>query len=217
MKFMGFLSVILLAAAPVVFAQDGAFAPYVNGAIGFTSNMATSTIGGQGNPTYMVGAGIESSTKPLLLDINGQYTGTNLTGTGYVGQINASGYIKLGGLLVGGGGYWSQLSVNSFNIPTGDTTKEVVNGVLHAAHPLVGGGFQFKHDRVLVNYVLPVGANALPNERVFNVHNEIFLAKAHFRLTQDLAFNSYDLSAVRSFSQARTLADSGSFGVKFVF
>jgi hypothetical protein len=217
LKFMGLLSVLLLGAAPVVLAQNGAFAPYVDAGIGFVSSTATSTVGGQGNPTYTVGAGIESSTKPFLLDVNGQYTGTNLTGSGYVGQINASGYLKLGGLLVGGGGYWSQLSVNSFNIPAGDTTKQVLNGVLHAAHPVVGGGYQFKHDRFLVNYVLPVGANALPNERVFNLHNEIFLANAHFRITQDLTFNSYDLSDVTSYSQLRTLATSGGVGLKLVF
>ena len=92
------------------FAQNGAFAPYVDGAVSVSAANAES-LTSTSNPNFKVGAGIESSTKYLLLDANAQFNSGNLSGFqglvsntgGYTGRVEGSAYYKFfGKVLVGG-------------------------------------------------------------------------------------------------------------------
>jgi hypothetical protein len=200
--FLSFLAaaVLLLVSAVPASAQNGVFAPYVS--VGVSTN-AISTFS---SPSFNAALGIESSSKYVLLDINGNFQSSspiaaikacyenNVTSplcTGYSSGIQGSAYVKVyGAFLVGGGAEWN---VNPATVQTsirGDCAniKTCIAGITSNANPFVGGGFQVKHDRFLVNYVLP-GADSISGEHSFNAHNEIFLAhKTHLRITQDVSF-----------------------------
>ena len=229
MKFLSLAVVALLAVLAFVTpanAQNGVFAPYVNGGVSFTgTGSALST----SNPNYNVGVGIESSSKHLLLDVDAQFNSANLSGVfnsngGYTETVNGSAYYKLHGFLLGGGAFYSN------QIASGTTAIEGLSSFnRNQVRPFVGGGFQFGFDRLLVNYVLPgkdtvAGANTNGlNDRTFNVSNEIFLGKTglrkHLRLTQSLQLTSSNTSLAQEFtgSGLRAAGVTAGAGVKFVF
>lgn len=200
-NFLSFLAlaVMLMLSVSSAKAQNGAFAPYADAGLGYISGQAI----GAGNPTYTLGGGIESSTKYILADVNGQFTGNNLSGNGYIGTASGAAYLKLDKFLVGGGAEWTGITLS--NAKTAIT--------LNGAHPFIGAGIQLKRDRFLVNYELPLGPNTLPGESVFNIHNEFFITKsAHLRFTQDLTINSNNASL----HNARTTLETASVGIKLV-
>src|SRR5271170_7909612 len=118
MKFLSLAVVALFVALAFVSpanAQNGAFAPYADANISFTgtgNNVVGVNLTGVSNPNYRVGGGIESSTKHLLLDINGQFDSASFAGIegvfkntgGYTLTATGSAYYKLGGVLLVGGG-----------------------------------------------------------------------------------------------------------------
>jgi hypothetical protein len=186
MKRIILLFAVLALLAGATFAQNGAFAPYATGSV------STSSALGYKNPDFTVGAGIESSTQYLLLDIHGLFDTANLTVTdkGYTGTIQASGYYKFfGHMLAGAGANWSVNTAEATTFIQGTQVRRVIDATRQSAHPFVGGGFQFGKVRVIANYNLP-GKNALTNERIVNVNTEVFATK-HLRLTQDTTINSY--------------------------
>ena len=232
MKFLTFALVALLAAlafSTPANAQNGVFAPYVNAGISMTgTGSALST----SNPDFNVGGGIESSSKHLLLDVNVQFNSANVTSLGniinsqggYSETATGSAYYKLGGFLLGGGAFYSN------QIASGTTAIEGLSSFnRNQVRPFVGGGFQTKYNRLLVNYVLPgkdtvAGANTNGlNDRTFNVSNEFFLGKTglkkHLRLTQSLQLTSSNTSLAQEFtgSGLRAAGVTAGAGVKFVF
>jgi hypothetical protein len=209
------------------FAQNGAFAPYVQGGISYSANAGTS------NPSFNGGLGIESSTKHLLLDINGTFQSANpsvsefnvvqVNGRGYTGSVQGSAYLKVAKhFLVGGGGTWAinhSFFENIKEFGSSETIKGGLDATLQSAHPFVGGGFQTKYNRLLVTYALP-GKDALTNERIIPITNEFFVGK-HLRLTQTVQLTSYSGNpALRNFEipgGVRVAAVTAGAGVKFVF
>jgi len=200
MKAISFvLSTLLLSVGllitPAAKAQNGAFAPYVDIGIAVAGSdsvlVSTEAIGN-------VGAGIESSSKHLLLDVNGQFTSANgfTTASGYTDSVNGSGYLKAGAFLLGGGASYSNQIVGvptTFgNLATGFvTTVEHIN--VTQVRPFIGAGLQLPRDRVIVNYFLPGSdPSGLAGGPAFQVHNEIFLSNHglfdHIRFVQNLDF-----------------------------
>src|SRR5271170_2012004 len=127
------------------FAQNGAVAPYVDAGIGLSSTVTGTGSVTASNPNYFVGAGIESSTKHLLLDVNGQFSSGNVRTFGqgtngtYAATVTGTGFLKLGHFLVGGGALYNNVvSGGKFSslIPTRNTFV-----------PEIGGGYQFSRDR----------------------------------------------------------------------
>lgn len=185
------------------FAQNGAFAPYVQGTI--------STAPGSGSAaSYQVGGGIESSTKFLLLDVNGSFqTAAVAVGAGHAGVLQGQGYLKVGKhLLAGGGANWV-INTQSFN------AGSFVNTARESANPFVGVGLQLGRLRSIVDYQIPVGSNALPYQRTFQMQNELRLTK-HLRATLPVTFTSYDTDGTIKTINRVTVAQVGG-GLKFVF
>lgn len=215
-SFLSFLAVavLFLAIASTASAQNGAFAPYADAGISFSSTLSATGSLTASNPNYIVGGGIESSTKHLLLDINGQFSTSNIRtfgfgkGSAYTGTVSGSGYFKAGShLLLGGGARYSDL-VTGANFATLNPFANT-NSIV----PFVGGGVQFKRDRFIANYVLP-GRNSISGQREIDFHNEVFLTKgAHFRLTQDVnVISSIPLGP----TTPRLTGSSAGVGIKFV-
>lgn len=223
------VAILLLIGASTASAQNGVFAPYVNAGISMTG---TGSAFSTSNPDYNVGVGIESSSKHLLLDGNVQFNSANITNLGgiinnnggYTETANVSGYFKLKGFLLGGGAFYSNQVASGQSAESGYTSFN-----RNQVRPFVGGGYQFKYDRLLVNYVLPgkdtvvgVNTNGL-NDRTFNVSNEIFLGttglRKHLRLTQSLQLTSANTSLAGEFTGAglRAAGVTAGAGVKFVF
>ena len=227
MKFLTLAVVTLLAALALVApanAQNGAFAPYTT--IGITGS-GTGSVLNSSNPSGNAGIGIESSTKHLLLDVNYQAISANgfSTGSGYTGQVTGSGYYKLGGLLLGGGAFYSNQITGVLLTSTAyEETVTFLKGVnVTQARPFVGVGYQFSRDRIIANYILPGGfsitnINPPVADRSFNVTNEIFLGKTgilnHIRFTQTLAFTSNLTGSTSSIVRASTWVGGG--GLKLV-
>jgi len=228
MRFLTFTVIALLAALAFVspaHAQNGAFAPYVDGSISLSGGGGALTTS---NPGYTVGGGIESSTKHFLLDANAQFSSANvhIFSSGYTGTITGQGYVRLGVVLLGGGAYWS-------NTVAAGTTPLNTLGAISAnylqARPFIGAGFQTKRDRLIVSYVLPgldqIQANgnvfSNVNSRIVNVNNEYILGRTglahHIRLTQSVSFNSSNTAIGGDSTPTRTLSYGGGVGVKFVF
>jgi len=184
MKKIVMLFTIVLLAATLGFAQNGAFAPYVSGTV------ATSSTLGTVNPDYKVGVGIESSTKHLLLDINGTVDTADIKPAIAANSIanttlnlQVSGYYKLfSHLLVGTGANFSQNTASY-------KTLKTLAAVKTAAQPFVGAGVQLGKLRVIANYDLP-GKDAQTNNRVVTVNSEFQLFK-HIRVTQTTVIDSY--------------------------
>lgn len=194
LKLLFALLVLGLTFAGTASAQNGVFAPYVAGRVSSTANL------GYKDPNYGVTAGIESSSKSLLLDVNGTFdsanpirvlttTGALVAGDGYTTGLHASGYIKLfSRILIGGGANWE---VNPATVKATINNKiALLNAARSTAMPFVGGGFNAKRDRFLVNYNLP-GKDELAGERKIDFHNEVLFLKGHVRLVQDVAINSF--------------------------
>ena len=217
------------------FAQNGAFAPYVDGAVSVSAANAES-LTSTSNPDFKVGAGIESSTKYLLLDANAQFNSGNLSGFqglvsntgGYTGRVEGSAYYKFfGKVLVGGGAFWSnQVATGTLNAFSTFKTSFNYNQV----RPFVGVGLNFSRDRFIVDYDLPgidqidsggMAAFTGIHSQVFTVKNEIILGKKgilkHVRLTQEVGLNSANTNLL-AFSAAgiRTSAISVGAGLKLV-
>lgn len=248
MKVITLAVVVLLAALAFVIpanAQNGAFAPYADANISFTgtgNNVIGANLTGVSNPNYRVGGGIESSTTHFLLDVNGQFDSASFAGIqglfqnkgGYTLTATGSAYYKLGGvLLIGGGAFYSN------QVLSGTTLQEegsliVASFNRNQVRPFVGGGFNFKYDRILVNYVLPgkdqVSGGALINngpvtgfnDRTVNAQNEIFLGtsglRKHLRLTQNVSISSSNqLGTLFSGSGLRSAGVTAGAGVKVVF
>src|SRR5208337_4311257 len=85
-----FLAVVALLIG-TAFAQNGAFAPYVQAGIGGSSTATGTSNITASNPNYIVGAGIESSTKHLLLNLDATFGTANYRSFGLKG-VNPSSY-----------------------------------------------------------------------------------------------------------------------------
>lgn len=192
-----FAALFLMLGVSAANAQNGAFAPYVQGTI--TTAPGSPATGA----SYSVGGGIESSSKHLLLDANGLFNTakvTSGTGSGYNGTITGQAYYKLGGHLLLGGGADVVINTNGF------TFGNFVSTARTSANPFVGGGVQLGRLRSIVTYQLP-GKDAISGQRSFNVQNELQVAK-HLRLTAPISVNSI---------AGKYTATSVGGGLKFVF
>jgi len=196
------------------FAQNGAFAPYVDAGIGGSSTLTANSSLSAHNPNYIVGAGIESSTKHLLLNVDANFQTADYRSFGapnsnsFAGTVTGEGFIKFGGLLLGGGALYKDQVVNG-------NAKVLIPNSSQTFVPLIGGGYQFSRDRFTAVYELP--GRSATNQRTVDFHNEIFLTKkAHLRLTQDLSINS-DVASVPSIGSARISGGQAAAGLKFVF
>jgi hypothetical protein len=179
------------------FAQNGAIAPYVQGTITTAPGSAAT------GASYSIGAGVESSTKHLLLDANGLFNTakvTSGTGNGYNGTITAQGYYKLFGHVLAGGGADVVINTNGF------TFGNFVSTARTSANPFVGGGVQAGRLRSILTYQLP-GKDAVPGQRLFVLSNELQVTK-HVRVTVPVQANSL---------AGKYTATSVGGGLKFVF
>ena len=204
----------------VASAQSGAFAPYVQAGIGASSTFTGNSSVTAHNPNYTIGAGIESSTKHLLLDVNANFNSQDYrtfggllakNGNAYAVTAEATGFVKISHLLLGGGTYYK-------NTVVGGDFRNLLPSSGQTFVPLVGGGFQFSRDRITALYELP--GRSATNQRTVDFHNEIFLTKsAHLRLTQDVSLNSSVAQITSnnlSLSQ-RISGGSAQAGLKLVF
>lgn len=190
------LFALILAFAGSAFAQNGAFAPYVQGTISTApGSLATGA-------SYGIGGGIESSTSHLLLDVNGLFNTakvTSGTGNGYNGTITGQGYYKLFKHVLVGGGASFVINTNGF------TFDKLVSTSRNSANPFVGGGLQAGRFRTILTYQLP-GKDAVAGQRLFLLNSELGITK-HIRLTAPVGVNSVA-------GQFTTTSVGG--GVKFV-
>jgi hypothetical protein len=197
LRFAALLATLVLFVAGSAFAQNGAFAPYVQGTI--TTAPGSPATGA----SYSVGAGIESSTKHLLLDANGTFNTakvTSGTGSGYNGTITGQGYYKLFSHVLVGGGASVVVNTNGFTFGNFASTAR------NSANPFVGGGVQLGRFRSILTYQLP-GKDAVAGQRLFQLNSELGITK-HVRLTVPVAVNSI---------AGQYTATSVGGGVKFVF
>jgi hypothetical protein len=216
-KFMFSILAVLTLLVSGASAQS-AFAPYVDAGISASSTFTGNSSVTARNPNYNVGAGIESSTKHLLLDVNAQFNsgdyrtfGTALNGTAYAATVTGTGYLKLGKLLLGGGTFYK-------NTVTASEMRNLLPNAGNTFVPLIGGGFQFSRDRVTAVYELP--GRSASNQRTVDFHNEIFLTKkGHLRLTQDLSLNSSveQITAANLHFSQRISGGTAGAGLKLVF
>lgn len=174
------------------------FAPYFSGTV--------NTAPGSSNLDYRLGVGLEINTKHLLLDANGNFSSANVAnGAGHSGTLTAQGYYKLfGHVLAGGGADWV-VNTGTFN------AKQFINTARTSANPFVGGGFQLGRLRSIVTYQIPTAGNALPNERAFNISNELALTK-RLRAVVPVSVTSYNNGI-----PARVTVTQVGGGLKFVF
>lgn len=188
-------------------AQNGAFAPYVTAGVGVQGgslDLATKT-----NPNFVLGGGIESSTKHFLLDANATYnTADNtVTSNGYTVKADASGYFKLNHLLVGAG---VNESINNITPTAAEIKNLKLASTYQGFHPYVGVGWQTTKFRTEATYLLP-GKDSLVNERIGTVGGEVFVTK-HLRATGGVLLDS----TIPTGGTTRQLAVGASAGVKFV-
>jgi hypothetical protein len=172
-----FVATLLFAGS--AYAQNGVFAPYVQGTI--TTAPGSPATGA----SYGIGAGIESSTKHLLLDANGMFNTakvTSGTGSGYNGTITAQGYYKLFSHVLAGGGADVVINTNGF------TFGSFVSTARNSANPFVGGGIQAGRLRSILTYQLP-GKDAVAGQRFLQLNSELRITK-HIRLTVPVGINS---------------------------
>lgn len=218
MKFKSFALSILAVLALMVgsaFSQNGAFAPYVDAGIGGSSTFTGAANVTAHNPNYIVGAGIESSTKHLLLNLDARFESANYrtfglaNGDNYAATVTGTGFVKVGHLLLGGGTLYRD------NVIGGNVRSLLPNLQSTTFVPLVGGGVQFSRDRFTAVYELP-GRSGV-NQRTVDFNNEFFLTKsAKLRLTQQVSINTSD-TGVPSIGSVRVSGGSANVGVKFVF
>lgn len=216
MKKFAMLFAVMALLVSAAFAQNGAFAPYVDAGISASSTFTGNSSVTARNPNYIVGAGIESSTKHLLLDLNasfgsGNYRAFGLSGiktSSYAATVQGTGFVKINHLLLGGGAFYKD-TITSASI------RSLIPSAGQTFVPLVGGGFQFSRDRITALYELP--GRSATNQRTVDFHNEIFLTKsAHLRLTQDLALNT-SVPPSNPFFNQRVSGGTAAAGLKLVF
>jgi hypothetical protein len=167
------------AQAPKPAAFGGIFQPYVDGSI--TTAPGSPATGA----SYSVGAGIESNTNRLLLDVNGSFNTakvTSGTGSGYNGTITGQGYYKLFSHVLAGGGASVVINTNGF------TFSNFASTARNSANPFVGAGLQAGRFRSILTYQLP-GKDAVAGQRNFQFSNELAVSR-HFRLTVPVGVNS---------------------------
>jgi hypothetical protein len=215
-------SLLVLAALVLMvgsaFSQSGAFAPYVDAGISASSTFTGTNSVTAINPNYTVGAGIESSTKYLLLDVHANFNSQNYrtfgisaigSGDAYAATVQGTGFLKVGKLLLGGGTFYQ-------DTVTAKTIRSLDPSAGQTFVPLIGGGFQFSRDRITALYELP--GRSATNQRTVDFHNEIFLTKkGHLRLTQDVSLNSSVASAPALNVSQRISGGSAGAGIKLVF
>lgn len=203
--------------AAIVLMVGSAFAqtrPYVDAGVTYSSTFnGTASLTSQ-NPSFNVGAGIESNSKHLLLDLNGQFNTGNIRNfqnyntSAFTGTVTGTGFLKVGHILLGGGALYSDQVINGkFILPSVTTFV-----------PLVGGGLQFSRDRITALYELP--GRSATNQRTVLFHNEFFVTKSgRIRLTQDVSGSSSvnQITASNLSISQRISGGSASGGIKFVF
>lgn len=209
---------VLLSVAPAnaQVAATHVIAPYADFGVSASSTFTGTDGLTASNPNYNAGIGIESDTRHLLLDANGQfYTGnvrtfSNFSKASFKGTINVSGYAKLGFLLVGGGARYSDQVVSG-------QVSALIPSSINELVPYVGGGAQFSRDRFTIVYVLPGRSTSL-NSREFDFHNELYLTKGgHFRLTADVVGVTGDTGLpIRGLQGTRISGGSAGAGIKVV-
>jgi hypothetical protein len=200
------------------FAQSGAFAPYVDAGISGSSTLTASSSVTAINPNYTVGAGIESSTKYLLLDVHANFNSQNYrtfgisaigSGDSYAATVQGTGFLKVGKLLLGGGTFYQ-------DTVTAKTIRGLFPNAGQTFVPLIGGGFQFSRDRITALYELP--GRSATNQRTVDFHNEVFLTKkGHLRLTQDISLNTAVQNVPTTNITQRISGGSAGVGLKLVF
>lgn len=193
-------------AAPAATSFSGSFNPYVFGTI--QTAPGSQATGG----SYNLGIGLESNTKHFLFDTNGSFNSANVTAgaaNGYTGTLQASGYYKLFGHILGGGG--ANWVINT----AGFSASHFVNTARESANPFVGVGLQAGRLRSIATYELS-GRNALEEQIKFGLNTE-FAASKHIRLVVPLVINSYQSGPVKSLGGQRVTVASVGAGFKFVF
>jgi hypothetical protein len=192
-RFALLFAVLTLAvfAASSAKAQNGAFAPYVTAGVSVQGGGIDYT--NKTNPNFVLGGGIESSTKHLLLDVNTTYnTADNVvTKNGYTVNTQASGYLKLFSHALVGAGVNSSIN----NLTPTTAQKKLLAVSTQSFHPFVGVGYETSKLRVIGTYLLPA-KDALNNERIANGTAEVFVAK-HLRATGGVQLDSADSSGTR--------------------
>jgi len=179
-----------------------AFAPYVIGSI--------QTAPGSSIENYVAGVGLESSSNHILLDVNGGYHTANVTaGAGHTGTLQASGYYKLfGRLMVGGGANWV-INTNGFS------TSHYINSARESFNPFIGTGLQFRNVRSVVSYQLTAD-DGIQEQIKFDWNSELALTR-HVRFTVPVVVNSYQSGPLRSLGGRRVSVVQAGAGVKLVF
>jgi hypothetical protein len=204
------------AQAPQPAMTASVLAPYIDASIQGTHNSGNFGFTG---PQYTYGGGIESNTRHLFLDVNvleNTADPNNFSG-GYTTTVTGSGYLKFGGVLAGGGAFYSNA------VALGENFASAIKfpGDRDQVRPFVGGGYQFRRDRIILNYVLPgkdkVAGFSNIGDRTLQLRNEFTLGNSgfasHLRATQNVDFSSNRLSE----SGARQENYTAGVGIKFVF
>jgi hypothetical protein len=219
-NLFSFFAVLVLALtfAGTASAQNGVFAPYVDAGISVSSTLTGTGSLTARNPNYQVGGGIESSSKYLLLNFDGQFNSQNVRTFGFgpnasfTGTLTGTGFYKAGKhLLLGGGVKWSDQVTNG-------QISSLIPSSINQLAPLVGAGLEFSRDRFTVLYVLP-GRNTTVNQREVDFHNELYITKsAHFRLTTDVTGSTGDVGVpiLGLNNTIRISGGSAAVGIKFV-
>jgi hypothetical protein len=179
-----------------------AFEPYVVGSI--------QTAPGSNIENYMAGIGLESSSKHILLDVNGVYETANVTaGAGHTGTFQASGYYKLFGRLIVGAG--ANLVINT----SGFSTSHFINPGRESVNPFLSTGLQFRDVRSIVSYQLTAD-DAIQEQIKFNWNSELALTR-RVRITVPVVVNSYQSGPLRSLGGRRVSVTQAGAGVKVLF
>jgi hypothetical protein len=179
-----------------------ALAPYVLGSI--------QTAPGSNIENYKAGVGLESSSKHILLDVNGCYDSSNVTaGARQTGTVQASGYYKLfTRMLVGAG-------VNLVISASGFSTSHFTNLARESVNPFIGAGLQVGNIRSVISYQLTADDGILEQIK-FNWNSEFALTR-HIRFTLPVVVNSYESGTLRSVGGRRVSVPQAGVGVKVVF
>ena len=180
-------------------------APYLVGSI--------QTAPGSNIENYKAGVGLESSSKHILLDVNGSYDSCNVTaGARQTGTLQVSGYYKFykffSRLLVGVGASWV-ISTSGFS------TSHFINPAHESANPFIGAGLQFGNIRSVISYQLTADDTILEQIK-FNWNSEFALTR-HLRFTVPVVVNSYQSGPLTSLGGRRVSVAQAGAGVKVVF
>jgi hypothetical protein len=179
-----------------------AFAPYV---VGFIQ-----TAPGSGIENYVAGIGLESSSKRMLLDVDGSYDTANVTtGAGHTGLLQASGYYKLFGRIIFGAGANWVINTNGFS------TSHFVNPARESVNPFIGAGLQLGNVRSIVSYQLTAD-DSIQEQIKFNWTSDVALTR-RVRFTVPVVVNSYQTGPSRSLGGRRISVTQAGAGMKLIF